>query len=32
MLNGVKHLVDVMPRLFHKTRFFDCDLRMTSIC
>jgi hypothetical protein len=31
-LNGVKHLADVMPRLFRKARIFGCGLRMTLFC
>jgi len=29
MLNGVKHLVASMPRLFCQARFFEGGLRMT---
>jgi hypothetical protein len=32
MLNGVRYLADVMPRLFCKARFFDCCLSRTSFC
>ena len=29
MLNGVKYLVELMPRLFPNARFFDRDVKMT---
>lgn len=32
MLNGVKYLVELMPRLCPNARFFDPDVKMTWFC